>query len=89
MFESEYYQWRSDIVTMLQCKYTEEQANIIANWFDRIKCADECDLIGEESVKALSNIVNNSLAEKGVWNLYNSLTARVWLYADLILKNEN
>jgi len=88
MNEHQYTKWRNDIILMLQCKYTPEQANTIARWFDRIKCADEYDLIGEESVRALCDIVNRSLSDKNVWNLYNSLTARVWLYADLILQNE-
>ena len=83
MNQQEYAQWRSDALTMLNLRYSEEESNVIIDWMDRIKGADERSLMGE-----IREHLDKILELDTAWNLYNSLTYRMWLYAPHILRED-
>lgn len=78
----EYLKWRQDAKDALLKIYTEEQADKILYWFDRIKGQDERDMIGNDEVNAF--LVFSSAG--GKFNLYNSLMSRLFIYAPFILE---
>ena len=83
MNEQEYAQWREDAATMLKLHYSEEECGIIIDWMDRIKGADERSLMGE-----IRTHLDAILDLDTEWNLYTSLTYRMWLYAPHILRED-
>lgn len=83
MNQEEYAQWRSDALVMLNLRYTTEESDIIIDWMDRIKGADERSLMGE-----IRTHLDAILDLDKEWNLYNSLTYRMWLYAPHILRDD-
>lgn len=80
MNREEYAKWRSDALVMLNLRYSPNESRVIIEWMDRIKGAAERDLMGEirTHLDAILDLDIN-------WDLYNSLTYRMWLYAPYIL----
>ena len=80
----QYKQWETDADRALSGKYNSEEREIILEWFRRIKGQDERDLIGNDGVEAMLTFV----AAADNFDLYNSLMARLFIYAPLILREE-
>lgn len=81
MNEEQYAQWEVDAARALSGRYTEAEIAIVIAWFYSIKGVDECELIGDEAVKAMLEFVR----AKNNFDMYNSLMARLFIYAPLIL----
>jgi hypothetical protein len=84
MNHEEYLRWKADADRALSGKYTAEERAIIVGWFDYMKGQDERELVGNEAVEAMLVFVqagNN-------FEVYDSLMARLFIYAPLILKQE-
>ena len=88
MNSQEYYQWRQDAKDALMKLYSEEEAGIVLNWFDMIKGAKEHELLGQEKFEAMVAFTGIGIEQK-VWKLYNTMMARLFMYAPLILKERN
>lgn len=84
MNHEEYLRWETDAARALSGRYTEEERGIILRWFRHIKGQEERDLIGNEEVDAMLKFVGAA----DNFDLYNSLMARLFIYAPLILKEE-
>ena len=83
MNEKEWNKWVHDANIALGLLYSTEDTAIIIDWFSRIKTRKEIDLVGEEVVEAASVFI----CAKDNFNVYNSLMARLFIYAPLILKD--
>ena len=89
MNEAEYKQWRDDAKDALLKLYSEEQAGVVLEWFDRIKATAEYDLLGNcARYESMVSFINTG-GEEGVWKLYNTMMARMFMYAPLILKEHD
>jgi hypothetical protein len=82
MNTQEYEVWVRDARNALSGRYSEVEVNVIMDWFRRIKGQDERDLIGNAEVEAMLVFTK----PQGLFDLYNSLMARAFVYAPLILK---
>ncbi len=90
MNEQEWKQWLLDAEQCLICtkRYSGEEISIIIDWFKHIRGSNERALIGDKAVDALS-VVNKATIDKlGYFNLYESLMARLFIYAPLILSDK-
>jgi hypothetical protein len=83
MTREELAKWELDAKNALLRRYREMDVHIILDWFRRIKGSDEYDLIGHDRLEAFGLF---SQTEVGKFCLYDSLMARLWIYAPLILK---
>lgn len=81
MNHEEYLQWERDAEMALLGRYSPDDIRIILDWFRSIKGSDERALIGDEAVDAM--LVFTSAVKP--FDLYNSLMARAFVYAPLIL----
>ncbi len=81
MNHEEYLQWERDAEMALSGRYSPDDIRTILEWFRCIKGADERALIGDEAVDAM--LVFTGEGER--FDLYNSLMARAFVYAPLIL----
>lgn len=81
MNAEQYKHWERDASQALHGRYSQNEIDIVLGWFRAIKGSGEEDLIGEEAVKAMSTFV----VARGNFDLYNSLMARLFIYAPLIL----
>lgn len=88
MNEQQYYKWKTDTHDALVISgiYGEIEAQIIVDWFDSIKGEKERNWFGDDLVDSLTRHWENFEYESFV---YKTLTARAWLYADRILKENN
>ena len=84
MNHEEYLRWDADANRALAGKYTQEERAIILRWFRNIKGQEERELIGNEEVEAMLTFVGAA----GNFDVYNSMMARLFIYAPLILKEE-
>ena len=84
MNEQEYKKWVEDARRALSGRYSEAEIDIIMAWFRRIKGADERDLVGHDAVEAM--LVFTGVGD--TYDMYNSLMARVFVYAPFILAQE-
>lgn len=82
MNEEEWANWETDARLALSGIYKEDEITIVLDWFRSIKGARERELIGDEAVEAMLTFVT----ARGKFNLYNSLMARIFIYAPLILE---
>jgi len=85
--EREYAQWRTDALEALLKLYSEEDSNKILRWFDRIKGSEELSLIGQTAFDGMIAFTGIGL-DKKVWKLYNTMMARMFMYAPLILMED-
>lgn len=85
MNEQQYYKWKADTYNALvdSSVYSQEEAEIIVDWFDSIKGTRERCWFGDELLDSLTEHWKDSPYENFV---YKTLTARAWLYADKILE---
>ena len=81
MNQEQYAKWEYDARRALSGRYTDAEIDILLRWFRCIKGADERDLIGHEAVEAMLVFTEAG----GRFDLYNSLMARLFVYAPLIL----
>lgn len=84
MNREEYARWEADADRALSGRYTPQERAIILAWFRSIKGQDERELIGNEQVEAMLVFVTAA----GNFDLYNSLMARLFIYAPLILRED-
>lgn len=82
MTPTEYEKWREDARQALLNLYTEPQTQQVLHWFDNIKAKKEFDLVGHDEVNAMIIFVQ----ARNNYNAYNSLMARLFIYAPLLLK---
>ena len=86
MNEIEYAKWRKDAgEAMGRRGYTIGEIVYLLNWFDRIKGSGERDLIGEARLNAFS-VFSCAKPMDGKWNLYDSMMARLFIYAPYIVE---
>ena len=85
MNEQEWYNWKSDAITSLRLKYSQEETDKIMNFFERIKGKRERLLVGDENVDKLCDLFED---QPFPFNLYTSLMMRLWFYAPYILLQE-
>lgn len=84
MNSAEYAKWEQDAALALSGRYTPAEIKTLLDWFRCIKGADEIDLIGAEAVEAML-VFTGAMPE---FDLYSSLMARLFVYAPLILAEE-
>lgn len=82
MNEQEYRKWEQDALRALSGKYSEQQALAVIDWFSRIKGSTEIELLGVDRAGAMLKFVDNGAD----FDLYDTLMARLFIYAPLILK---
>lgn len=82
MNAEQYAKWEEDARRALSGRYTAEEIEVVLDWFRRIKGSDERDLIGNDEVEAFLLFSG----ARGNFDLYNSLMARLFIYAPLILR---
>jgi hypothetical protein len=89
MNEQEYAQWRVDAMKAMERRgYTSKEIVAILLWFDYIKGSNERDLIGEDRLNAFA-VFSAADPMDGKWNLYDSLMARLFIYAPYIVEEFN
>ena len=81
MNHEEYLQWERDAEMALLGRYSPDDIRTILDWFRCIKGSSERALIGDEAVESM--LVFTGAVEP--FDLYNSLMARAFVYAPLIL----
>lgn len=81
MDQEQYAQWEDDARRALTGRYGAADIETILSWFRSIKGADERELVGHKEVEAMLTFVS----ARGNFDLYNSLMARLFVYAPLIL----
>lgn len=89
MYKEEYQRWRADMFAALTAtRYSKEEAEIILDWFDRIKASGERDLIGDRKFDAMMIYTGADCVGEfdPDWTLYDNMSSRVWEYARYILK---
>ena len=84
MNQTDYTKWEEDAALALSGKYNQDEIEIIIDWFSRIKGSEEREMVGSEEVDAMLKFV----CAKDGFDLYNSLMARLFIYAPLILREE-
>ena len=91
MNEKDWKQWLLDAQLCLICtkKYSGEEISTIIDWFYHIRGSDERALIGDEAIDALSIVNKATINRPCSFDLYGSLMARLFIYAPLILKEDN
>lgn len=82
MNEQEYKAWEAAADVALSDRYVYADRQFVLDWFRRIKGQEERELIGNEEVDAMLKFV----CARGNFDMYNSLMARLFIYAPLILK---
>lgn len=82
MNKEEYLRWEADARRALAGRYSDVEIEVILDWFRNIKGSDERELIGNEEVDAMLKFV----CARERFDLYNSLMARLFVYAPLILE---
>lgn len=85
MDKEEWADWEVDAANALKPLYCENDITIILDWFRSIKGSRERELIGEIEAAAMLVFV---CAQDNL-NIYNSLMARLFIYAPLILKEKH
>lgn len=83
MNEQEYKKWESDARRALSGKYGAGEIETVLDWFRGIRSADERDLIDNEAVDAFLVFTK----AQDPFDLYDSLMARAFIYAPLILRD--
>lgn len=86
MDEPLYNQWFKDAFDALSKVYTEEEANIITEWFKNIKGASELELVGADKVNAHSTMIGDDIESVWLFSVYASMMSRMWIYAPYILR---
>lgn len=81
MNQQDYCIWEEDARRALSGRYAFADRETILDWFRRIDGANERDLIGSEAVDAIQ-VFTGARAQ---FDRYNSLMARLFIYAPLIL----
>ena len=84
MNQQEYTRWEEDARRALSGRYSASEIDIILHWFRNIKGSGERDLIGDNEVEAM--LVFTGARDRH--DLYNSLMARLFVYAPLILEED-
>ncbi|HET8687940.1 MAG TPA: hypothetical protein VFM18_14965 [Methanosarcina sp.] len=84
MTAQEFEKFLVDLRIVLSIKFNEEDTNKIVTWMSYFKTSDEKYLIGEKGVSAFQEVFE-SLRESDGYDLYNTLMARAFLYAPMIL----
>ena len=79
--QTEYKAWEEDARRALSGRYCLADIGTVLDWFRSIKGADERDLIGNDEVEAMLTFTG----ARDNHDLYNSLMARLFIYAPLIL----
>lgn len=79
----EYGKFEIDARTALGGKYSPEQIDVILDWFRTIDTRGEINLIGIDRFDSMLIFIVNK-----PFNFYDSLMARLFIYAPLILKKE-
>jgi len=82
MTPAEFEIWKQDAKQALLNKYNEEDTNRILEWFTYFDGADEELLVGRKGTDAMQVFFKRMKP----FDLYNSLMARIWLYAPYILE---
>lgn len=85
MNNEEYKKWEEEASRALCGKYSSSEIKVILDWFRSIKGSDERDLIGNDRVEAMLKFVDNGPK----WSLYDSMMARLFIYAPLIIDEKN
>jgi hypothetical protein len=85
MNKEQYTKWRQDAASALQGVYSMQETEIILDWFDHIKGARECELVGPDVMGCLMTIAENDVN----FDLHHNLMMRLWLYAPYILEEAN
>ncbi len=85
MNEQEYTIWENDARRALSGRYSEAEIKEVLDFFRCIKGADERELVGDKEVEAFLVFSD----AKGNFDLYNSMMARLFIYAPLILRQLN
>lgn len=83
MNQVEYDKFAVDARNALSGKYSPEQIDVILDWFQTIDTRGEINLIGIDRFDSMLIFIVNK-----PFNLYDSLMARLFIYAPLILKKE-
>ena len=83
MNQVEYDKFEVDARNALSGKYSPEQIHVILDWFQTIDTRGEINLIGIDRFDSMLIFIVNK-----PFNLYDSLMARLFIYAPLILKKE-
>lgn len=91
MNHEECLKWEEDARAALLRIYSSEETEKILDWFRRIKGSNERDLIGDQAVEAMLVFVSvrgrkDRPFSFGARDLYNSLMARLFIYAPFILE---
>lgn len=83
MNTKEYKTFEEHARNALSGKYTPAQIDVILDWFRNIDTSGEIKLMGEARLECMLTFVIND-----PFDLYDSLMARLFIYAPLILKKE-
>lgn len=83
MNQAEHNKWKADARLALSGKYNVDEIEIIMEWFRYMKGTDERDLLGHEELEHLLKAMEGM---EETWDLYNSMMARLFIYAPLILR---
>ena len=91
MNQQEYQKWKDDAQAALLRIYTPEETEKVMDWFRHIKGQEERDLIGNDTVEAMLVFVTcrgrlDGTRDFNSADTYNSLMARLFVYAPIILK---
>ncbi len=81
MNEKEYLKWQQDARRALSGRYSDDEIDIVLSWFRGIKGQAERDMVGSAEVDAM--LVFVSAGKR--FDMYNSLMARLFVYAPFIL----
>ena len=84
MDQKQYKIWRQATLASLLVIYSLEDANEIMWWFDNIKGSGERDLLGYAKFAAMEALLDYPVDIQ--FSLHQHMTARVWAYAPLIIK---
>lgn len=84
MTAQEFEAFLTDLRHVLTVKFSPEDIEVIVNWMSYMKTSDEKHLIGDKGVSSLQEVFE-ALLESGGFDLYNTLMARAFLYAPMIL----
>ena len=85
MNEQDYIKWRNDAMSALRLRgYTTDEIVALLCWFDNIKGSNEIDLVGLARVNAFA-VFSCAKPMDNKWELYDSMMARLFIYAPYIL----
>jgi hypothetical protein len=86
MNEEQYKKWSKDACEAMKRRgYTSQEIIILLCWFDCIKGSNERDLIGDARLTAFG-IFSCAEPMDNKWSLYDSMMARLFIYAPYILE---